>query len=92
LQSNWVGLFNNLATTQLVERNQTNEANQQPTISKQVIIENTLEEIFRDINKQVLGTKYTLNLGQLLQAILDIKTTFLTRYHQNLLYQNWQLH
>jgi len=26
-----------------------------------------------DINKQIRGTKYTLNLGQLLQVILDIK-------------------
>jgi hypothetical protein len=32
-----------------------------------------LKEIIRDINKQVLETKYILNLGQLLQAILDIK-------------------
>jgi hypothetical protein len=33
-----------------------------------------LEEILKDNNKQVLEiTKYTLNLGQLLQVILDIK-------------------
>ncbi len=47
--------------------------NQQPVISKHVTIEKTLKEIIRTINKQVLDTKYTLNLGQLLQAILDIK-------------------
>jgi hypothetical protein len=32
-----------------------------------------LKEIIRDINKQVLETKYTLNLGQLLRVIPDIK-------------------
>jgi hypothetical protein len=85
-------LLNNPATIQLIERNQTNETNQQPTISKYVIVEKTLEEILRDINKQILETKYTLNLGQLLRAIPNIKITFLTWYHQNLLYQNQQLH
>jgi hypothetical protein len=47
--------------------------NQQPFISEQVITEKTLEEILRNINKQVLETKHTLNLGQLLRVILDIK-------------------
>jgi hypothetical protein len=42
-------------------------------ISEQVITKKTLEEIIKDINKQVLETKYTLNLGQLLRVILDIK-------------------
>ncbi len=42
-------------------------------ISKHVTIDKTLKEIIRDIRKQVLETKYTLNLGQLLRAILDIK-------------------
>jgi hypothetical protein len=36
-------------------------------------MEKILEEILRDISKQVLETKYTLNLGQLLRVILDIK-------------------
>jgi len=35
-------------------------------ISKQITTNKTLEKIQRDINKQVLETKYTLNLGQLL--------------------------
>jgi hypothetical protein len=43
----------------------------------------------RDINKQVLETKYTVKLGQLLWAILEIKRYVLTQYHQNLIYQNW---
>jgi hypothetical protein len=34
-----------------------------------VTIEKTLEEIMKDINKQVLETKYTLNLRQLLSII-----------------------
>jgi len=41
-----------------------------------------------DINKQVLRTKYVVNLGQLLGMIFDINATFLFQYHQNLLYQN----
>jgi hypothetical protein len=73
LQSNWVGLLNNSTMTQLVISNQTSEVNQQPVISKQVNTDKTLEEILRNINKQVLETKYTLNLGQPLWAILDIK-------------------
>jgi hypothetical protein len=85
-------LLNNPATIQLIERNQTSETNQQPIILEYVIIEKTLKENLRDINKQVLETKYILNLGQLLQAIPNIKITFLTWYHQNLLYQNRQLH
>ncbi len=43
-------------------------------------IEMILKEILKDINKQVLGTKYTLNLGQLLKVIHDIK-----RYILNLI-------
>ncbi len=85
-------MLNNPATIQLIERNQTSETNQQPIILEYVIIEKTLKENLRDINKQVLETKYILNLGQLLQAIPNIKITFLTWYHQNLLYQNRQLH
>ncbi len=64
---------NDPTTTQLVERNRTNEANQQPIILEQVITNKILQEILRDFNKQVLETKYTLNLGQLLQRIFDIK-------------------
>ncbi len=33
----------------------------------------------KDVNKQVLETKYTLNLGQLLQMIPDIKHCILNR-------------
>jgi hypothetical protein len=47
--------------------------NQQLVILKHVTAKNILEEILRDIIKQVLETKYTLNLGQLLWAIPDIK-------------------
>jgi hypothetical protein len=56
----------NFTTIQPAENNQTDEVNQQPTISEHVIIEKTLEEILMDVNKQVLETKYMLNLGQLL--------------------------
>jgi hypothetical protein len=42
-------------------------------ISKHVTTNKTLEEIIKDINKQVLETKYTLNLGQLLWVIPNIK-------------------
>jgi hypothetical protein len=40
---------------------------------EQVTTNKTLEEILKDLSKQVLETKYTLNLGQLLQVILNIK-------------------
>jgi hypothetical protein len=39
LQSNCVGLLDNSTRTQSGENNQTDEANQQPVISKQVTIE-----------------------------------------------------
>jgi hypothetical protein len=42
-------------------------------IPKQITTKKTLEFFVKDINKQVLETKYTLNLGQLLQVIHDIK-------------------
>jgi hypothetical protein len=32
-----------------------------------------LEEILKDINTQVLETKYVINLGQLLKVVLNIK-------------------
>jgi hypothetical protein len=66
-------MLNNSTITQLVENNQIGDVNQQPMILEKVTIEKTLEEIIMDINKQVLETNYTLNLGQLLRMILDIK-------------------
>jgi hypothetical protein len=42
-------------------------------ILEHVTTKKTLEEILKDIIKQVLETKYTLNWGQLLQIIPDIK-------------------
>jgi hypothetical protein len=42
-------------------------------ILKHVTIEKTFKNILKDINKQVLEKKYTLNLGQLLRMIPDIK-------------------
>jgi hypothetical protein len=40
---------------------------------QQVIPKKILEKTMKDINKQVLETKYTFNLGQLLWVILDIE-------------------
>jgi hypothetical protein len=34
------------------------------------VLEKTLEEILRDINTQILETKYVINLGQLLKIVL----------------------
>ncbi len=48
--------------TQLIVSNQISEVNQQLVISEQVTIEKTLKKYLRDISKQVLETKYTLNL------------------------------
>jgi len=42
-------------------------------ILKQVTIKKILEQILKDISKQVLETKHTLNFGQLLRMILNIK-------------------
>jgi hypothetical protein len=36
----------------------------------------TIEEIFLDIGKQMLETKYTLNLGQLLKIVLELRDIF----------------
>jgi hypothetical protein len=36
-------------------------------------LDQTLEEILRDINTQVLETKYVINLGQLLKIVPNIK-------------------
>jgi len=41
-----------------------------------------LKNILRNISKQLLENKYTLNSGQLLWAILDIKRYILTWYHK----------
>ncbi len=57
----------------LVENSQTTEVVQQLVTLKHVTTMKTLEEIMKDINTQVLETKYTLNLGQSLHVILDIK-------------------
>jgi hypothetical protein len=40
---------------------------------EQVTTKRNLEEILKDISKQVLETKYTLNLGQSLWVIPNIK-------------------
>jgi len=42
-------------------------------ILKHVTIKKILEQILKDISKQVLETKHTLNFGQLLRMILNIK-------------------
>ncbi len=70
-------MFDNFNTIQLGENNQTNETNQQLVILKHVTTNKTLEEILMDISKQVLETKYIMNLGQLLRMILDIKSYIL---------------
>ncbi len=59
--------------TQLDVNNWIGEVNQQLIILEHVIINKTLKPIFRNINKQVLEAKYTLNLAQLLWEIFDIK-------------------
>ncbi len=64
LQNNGAGLPDNPTTTQLIESNRTSEANQQPIILEHVSTNNILEETLKDISKQVLETKYTLNLSQ----------------------------
>ncbi len=73
----------------MVENNQIGEVIQQLVTLKQVTIEKILKENLKDISKQVLEIKYTLNLGQLLWVIDDIKLyKFLTYYHQNPFYWN----
>ncbi len=63
----------NSIAIQPVENIWTSDANQQLVISKNVTIKKTLKEILNGINKQVMETKYKLNLGQLLWVILVIK-------------------
>ncbi len=53
----------NSNTIQLVENNWIDDANQQLVISEHVTIKKSLEEFLMDINKQVVETKYKLNLG-----------------------------
>jgi hypothetical protein len=50
----------------LVENNRIDEVVQQLMTSKQVTTKKVLEFFIKDISKQVLETKYTLSLGQLL--------------------------
>ncbi len=68
LQNIWFGLPDNTTANQPIENNQTGEVVQQHVTTKK-----TLEQIMKDINTRVLETKYTLNLGQLLWVIHDIK-------------------
>lgn len=63
LQNNWARLLNISTTIQLVENNWTGEVIQQHVILEQVTTKKTLEEIMKNIDKQILETKYTLNLG-----------------------------
>ncbi len=58
---------------QPIVSNQTGEVNQQLIISKPYYYREIFFKNLRNINKQVLETKYTSNLGQLLWMILDIK-------------------
>jgi hypothetical protein len=51
---------------QPIVSNQTGEVNQQLIISKPYYYRENLKIFLRNINKQVLETKYTSNLGQLL--------------------------
>jgi hypothetical protein len=66
LHSNWVGLL------KLVSQPITNKQLVQLT-SKTMTLNKTLKEILRDINTQVLETKYVINLGQLLKIVPYIK-------------------
>jgi len=66
-------LHDNPTTIQLVVSNRIGETNQQLVISEQVATKKLLEKFPKDISKQVLETKYTMNLGQLLRAIPNIK-------------------
>jgi hypothetical protein len=73
-------LPNNTTIAQPIENNQTHDVNQQLVTLEHVTTYKTLEEILKDIITQDLETKYTLNLGQLLQMIPNIK-----RYILNLI-------
>jgi hypothetical protein len=42
-------------------------------LTTQTTVEKTLENILKDINIQVLETKYVINLGKLLKIVLNIK-------------------
>ncbi len=56
-------------------------------IEKHVTINKTLEEILKDISKQVLDTKYTLDLGQLLWVIPNAKCYILNSIPSKLIIQ-----
>jgi hypothetical protein len=45
---------------------------------EQVTTKNNFEEILKDFSNQVFETKYTLNLGQLLQVIPNVKCYILS--------------
>jgi hypothetical protein len=64
--SNWVGLLELI--NQLVIGKQ-----HVHLITQTTLLEKTLEKILKDINTQVLETKYVTNLGQLLRIMQDIK-------------------
>jgi hypothetical protein len=66
LHSNWVGLPELI--NQLVIGKQHVHLTAQTTL-----LEKTLEKILKDINSQVLETKYVTNLGQFLKIIQGIK-------------------
>jgi hypothetical protein len=66
-------LPNNTTIAQPIENNQTHDVNQQLVTLEHVTTYKTLEEILKDIITQDLETKYTLNLGQLLKVIHDVK-------------------
>jgi hypothetical protein len=53
LENNWARLPDNPTMTQSIVSNRTGEVNQQPVILEQITTNKTLEEILRDINKQV---------------------------------------
>jgi hypothetical protein len=57
----------------LVGNSQISEILLQPMTLELVTLKKTLEKILKDISTRVLKTKYTLNLGQLLQIIPKIK-------------------
>jgi hypothetical protein len=44
---------------------------QESIVSQSKLI--SIEEIFQDISRQMLETNYTLNLGQLLKIIFELK-------------------
>ncbi len=66
LHSNWVGLPEPIS--QSVTGKQTIQLTTQMTLPEKIV-----EEIMKNINTQVLETKYVINLGQFLKIMPDIK-------------------